>query len=135
MADAPDFIDQFQETIEEAVLIVKGRDADGRNKAVSPEEQFLRSDRKASQMVMDLIEMKIARARSYLKAGNWPKYKEELDDCINYSAFAIVFEDQPGEYYLRGEWDAAHGNKPVPEGGFAKGIQAAGRGPHDEATQ
>lgn len=83
------FIDRFTVVLDEAAEIVNSRDRDGRNAAVSVKDQF-----ESTEFVLGLIKMKEARARSYLAAGNFPKFKEELQDIINYAAFCIVFEEE-----------------------------------------
>lgn len=111
----------FANAASEANAIVLDRDRGGRNAATSVEDQFTPSDEETSALfLIDIIEMKLKRARSYYRAGNWPKFKEEMQDCANYSLFPIAIEDQGGGHYLRGSWEST---RPAPEGGFAAGIQ------------
>lgn len=107
LRDLRPFIDQFKTVIDEAASIVTSRDEEGRNAGLQIEEQFTPSGAETSSIfIIEIIEMKLKRAKSYYIAGNWPKFVEELQDCINYAAFPIVIEDQPGEAHLRGVWQA-----------------------------
>lgn len=104
------WLEDFRQAIDEAAAIVLSRDSEGRNASTSVEEQFTPSGSETSAIfIIEIIEMKLKRAKSYYAAGNWPKFKEELQDCVNYSTFPIVLEDQSGEAYLRGQWEAVHG--------------------------
>lgn len=83
--EGPTFLQQYDAIVAEAVAIVRERDATGRNKAVSVLDQF-----ESTGFILGLIKMKIARAQSYLAADNYPKFVEEMEDVLNYSAFAII---------------------------------------------
>lgn len=98
------FLDAFKEQHEIAGEIVLSRDKEGRNAEVSVKDQFTVGDRTAAEFTMDIIEMKLKRARSYLAADNYFKFKEEMQDVSNYGIFCIVFETPT----------------PVPKGGFGR---------------
>lgn len=107
------FLDDFKAEHEAAGAIVLSRDKEGRNKAVSVVEQFTVGDRAPADFVMDIIEMKLKRARSYAEAGNYFKFREEMHDVSNYGLFCVVFEKP----------------SPIPAGGLAQPIRDAAKAP------
>lgn len=105
------FLPDFRRLHDEAGAIVTSRDKEGRNAEVSVVDQFTVGDQSAAEFTMDIIEMKLKRARSYAAAGNFFKFKEEMQDISNYGIFCIVFEENA---------------KPkIPEGGLAQPIRDA----------
>lgn len=99
------FVDDFARESAAAAAIVKERDTSGRNAEVDVRGQFTTPQHTATEVVFDLIYMKMARARSYLVAGNYAKFREELQDVSNYAIFPIVFEkpEQRAEDIIAGE--------------------------------
>lgn len=83
----PDFIDLFMAESNAARAVVEAKDAEGRNTTIPVQDQF-----PSTIFVLDMIRMKLNRAESYLAAENFAKYREELQDCSNYSLFAVLRE-------------------------------------------
>lgn len=92
IGDDPSFLQEYDSIMDEASAIVRERDRTGRNKAVAVLDQF-----ESTGFILGLIKMKLARAQSYLAADNFAKFVEEMQDVLNYSAFAIVKEGHAGQ--------------------------------------
>jgi hypothetical protein len=86
------FFRRYHRALADAADIVTSRDAEGRNASMGIEAQY-----ESTVFVIDIVRMKCQRAKSYLAAGNLEKFREEMLDCMNYSAFAAALEDRGEE--------------------------------------